>query len=174
VKLSFVSNSGIKFGGDKEVAILDTERMIALAGGLDAFELDADAPRGPKGIDDAGKVDIMRTVFGALHDFEDEPLNQLMSGILYKGGYAAISDFQPADQKAPVSLDFIGALSRNAARQKASNRMEIIFSGTALTVKINGEQVYHDAAAGLTLGQFDLQAHWGSGVVFSKMDVTVH
>ena len=73
-----------------------------------------------------------------------------------------------------MSQDFINALARNAARQKASNRMEIIFSGTALTVKINGEQVYHDAAAGLALGQFDLQAHWGSGVVFSKMDVTKH
>jgi hypothetical protein len=174
VKLSFVSNSGIKFGGDKEVAILDTERLIALAGGLDAFQLDQNAPRGPKGIDAAGKVDIMRTVFGALHDFEDEPLTRLMSGILYNSAFAAINDFQPADPAAPVSQDFIDDLQRNAARQKASNRMEIIFSGTALTVNINGEQVYHDAAAGLALGRFDLQAHWGSGVVFSKMDVTEH
>jgi hypothetical protein len=50
--------------------------------------------------------------------------------------------------------------------------MEIIFSGVALTVKINGETVYHDLNAGLALGHFSVQSHWESGVVFSNMKVT--
>jgi len=40
-----------------------------------------------------------------------------------------------------------------------------------LTVKINGQVVYDGPNAGLTLGQFLVQSHWGSGAVFSKMDV---
>lgn len=37
---------------------------------------------------------------------------------------------------------------------------------------INGDQVYHDPAAGLTLNTFDVQSHWGSGVIFSNMELT--
>ncbi|NOX56940.1 MAG: tandem-95 repeat protein [Planctomycetes bacterium] len=173
-KLSFVSNSGIKIPHAdkyKEVAILDVEKMIELAGGIDSFTKDENAPRGPKGIDDNGMVDIMQTVFGHVYDFEDEPLSRLMSGVLYDGDYTKMTDFQAGSVAEATSQDFIDTLARNAAHQGASNRMEIIFSGTRLTVKINGQVVYDDPNAGLTLGQFLVQSHWGSGVVFSRMDV---
>lgn len=171
-KLSFVSNSGIKFGDNVEVAILDVDSMIGLAGGIDNFDLDPGALNGPKGIDDMGRVDIMNDVFESNYDFEDEGLNQLMSGVLYRGDYPKMDDFQPTAPAAPVSQDFINTLTRNAERQGSANHMEIIFSGASLTVKINGEQVYHDPSAGLTLGTFNVQSHWGSGVLFSNMKVT--
>jgi len=94
-----------------------------------------------------------------------------MTGVLYNGDYTKMTDFQVASVAQASSQDFIDALMRNKSRQNVLNKMEIIFSGAALTVKINGETVYSDANAGLTLGQFAVQSHWDSGVIFSNMKV---
>jgi hypothetical protein len=109
---------------------------------------------------------------GHVYDFEDENLSQLMSGVVYDGEYTKMDDFPLPSMVGATSADFITTLVNNSSRQGLYNTMEVIFSGAALTVKINGQQVYHDSSAGLTLGQFDLQSHWDSGVVFRDMDVT--
>ena len=84
-----------------------------------------------------------------------------------------MTDFQPVDPNAVESQDYIDTLTSNKGRQTAGdNTMEVIFSGTALTIKVNGTTLYQDLNAGLSLAQFEAQSHWGSGVIFSEMDVT--
>jgi hypothetical protein len=109
----------------------------------------------------------MRNIFGGEHDFEDEGLTTLMTGVRYGDtDYDNFSDFTGIPSE---SADFIAALQSNMNR--GSGHMEITFNGAALSVKVNGALVYSDDDANLSLGQFLLQSHWGSGVVFTEMDV---
>lgn len=134
VKVSFVGNSGIKFAGS-EINILDVDSMVALAGGIGAFTKDPTKPLGPKGIDDQGNVDILRNVLGGMHDFEDEGLTKLMTGVRYGDTtYSRFSDFSVMPSQ---SSDFIGALQANMNR--TDGHMQIILNGASLTVKLNGQ-----------------------------------
>ena len=99
-KLSFVANSGVKFGNAKtqtEAAILDVVNMVAMAGGLDAFKWNAITG---KGIDKDGFVIGMTNpaITGIDEDgdpipFEKEHVTKLMSHVIYGGDPATMADY---------------------------------------------------------------------------------
>ena len=78
-KLSFVANSGLKIGskagasaGAYEVAILDVESMVAMAGGINSFKNGQ--------VLQAGTLSACQVY---VQNYVDEPLNRLMNGVGY-------------------------------------------------------------------------------------------
>ena len=177
-ELGFISNSGIKFAG-KEVNIIDTEQVIALA--RDDFDYEDPVAghvryvTGHKGIDTTASVDIRHHILGVGRDFGDARVTQLMSGVVYDdkaynaAKYAKMPDFTPMG--AVDWVDFRQMLHTNAAHDNGGfNTMEITINGAGLTVKINGNVTYQDASFVGSFGAFDVQSHWGSGVIYRNMD----
>lgn len=163
-KLSFVGNSGVKFG-DKpcEAAIIDNDSFNAMAGGINVGHL-TDYAYPAAGSD--GKADDVH-VTGC----DPESLNRLMTGIKYGGDYDFIAD---TSFMAPLSVaGFFTAHTSNLAR--ANSNMKLVIgcmspTGFLLQVSIGGQLVC-DESLGTSIAKFSLQSHWGSGVVFSNMKI---
>ena len=102
-KLSFVANSGVKFGKaathsrQTEAAILDVVSMVDMAGGLEAFKW-----QNGKGIDKDGFVIGMKNAsISGIDSFLDEHITTLMSHVIYGGDPATMKDYQEASDLLP-------------------------------------------------------------------------
>ncbi len=165
-KLSFVGNSGIKFGGT-EAAILDVTSMIAEGGGENAF-----AP--PNGyIQSSGDVDTGGT-------YQTEGLNTLMTGIRYDGSFPSMQDFidsNPDDP--PTASDYFQTLLINKGHANGHMKVSVEKTGSTFTVSIfldnSSTPTYSQTGVTLTaLNEFLIQSHWGSGVEFENLVITKH
>ena len=176
-KLSFVGNSGIKFGtGGQEVAILDVDAYVNMAGGISAF-----SPSVGGIIDtDSGPGITAKANINAPENYNDEELSRLMTGVVYgptHHDYGNAKD-NPDRPNLPTSLDrYWTMLASN--EQRANGKMRIRFdpagNGT-LTVFLDGATgtnwSYQDTSfSPMSLTELIVQSHWGSGVIFTNMDI---
>lgn len=161
-KLSFVGNSGVKFGtGDsREASILDMSSMVAQGGGMGAIKAAA-----PDTI--TGKVNVA--------GYQQEEPMRLMTGVIYNA---------PLDERVkqfPLAggtvKERIGTMLESNTNAFANSQLVIEttknLDGTwKLSIRINGTLTYEDPNFDVsTISKLSLQAHWGSGVVFNKMQV---
>lgn len=175
-KLSFVGNSGIKFGaieatGDPfEAAILDVESMVSLAGGLDEFD-----PSNGGGINVSGTVSIPL--------YRPEPLNKLMTGVRYGGDYRRMVDnpghiFDPPEDPADAD-EYYDTLLNNHGHANGHMNIDVTRIDQTEYYRVD---IYLDRAqvpcyseyVRLTtagIGALSVQSHWASGVVFNDMSV---
>ncbi|QDU89085.1 hypothetical protein Pla175_24710 [Pirellulimonas nuda] len=84
---------------------------------------------------------------------------------------------QPMDPQ--TAANYFQTLENNIARSDKVNSMivDVVKSGGVFTVTIslNGSISYMRSGIALqNLGAFDVQSHWGSGVVFSNMQTTAY
>jgi hypothetical protein len=169
-KLSMVANSGVKFGGI-EAAILDVKTMVERVtnGGLTG--IDAFNPSMGNAIDDAGQVSFPWLDPNAKD--EVETVNKLLNGVVY-GGEERLMTFNPngEPQTAGAYFDVLNAAYNIAAAAPATSRMEIIVDATGITIKVNNTVMYSDIYRGTAITALELQAHWGSGVIFSNLTLT--
>ena len=142
-KLSFVGNSGVKFGvlqstgAPLETAILDVKSMVRLGGNLTAF----DPSRG--GIDDDGIVTIpIQPPDPAT--YQPEPLNRLMTGVIYGGDYRGMADnpshllVPPADPA--DAYEYYATLSNNYNRTNAHMKIDV----ARVNETVYGVNIYMD------------------------------
>jgi hypothetical protein len=161
-KLSFVGNSGVKFGG-KEVAILDVAKMVAEGGGLAAFDPDEGG-----GINGSGVVSI--------GPYASEDLSKLMTGVAYAGDYEKMAD-NPNEPNVPGSADdYFELLENNVAHTNGQMKIDVTKTGDdyVLEVYLDESENWSYRDADFPLSSFttlDLQSHWGSGVIFTSMDI---
>jgi hypothetical protein len=168
-KLSFVGNSGVKFGG-KEVAILDVESMVGKGGEAEEVPLDAFDPSQGGYIQSNGNVDTG----GA---YTTEPLNKLMTGVIYGGDYKKMADWGDSQNDPDSAADYFSILENNYDRTNSHIKIDVtLVSGSTYTVNVyldNEQQTCYSETLTLTsLATLNLQSHWGSGVIFTNMDVT--
>ena len=167
-KLSFVANSGIKFGG-KEASILDVKAWVDMNGGLPNFDPDDDDPDDGVPIGDTGIVDYESTT----RDYEKEPLGKLMTGVEYYGlQYDEMDDFNFTTPS--IDDEFFDGLTDNYNRTNSHMKIDVTKVGTntyRLKIEVNGAVSYDEQVTMTSLGQIDVQSHWGSGVEFSNMDI---
>lgn len=162
-KLSFVGNSGVKFGGI-EAAILDVSSYIGYAGGVTNFN---PSPPYYGYVQSSGNVDTNG-------DFETEPLNKLMTGVKYGGDYDNIKDYQDVDpDDPPTAQDFYDTLVNNGSNTNGHIKISWNASTYMLNIYLdNAIQASYSEFLVLSVAKLDLQSHWGSGVIFSNMDIT--
>jgi len=170
-KLSFVGNSGVKFGTMTsgklcEVNILDVKSMVAEGGGLNEFD-----PSQNGYVRSNGDVDTN-------DQYQTEALKTLVTGVIYNGDYDNMKDYQDVDpDDPPTAQDFYDTLVNNYNRTNGHIKIDVtLVSGSTYTVNVyldNEQQTcYSDAITLTSLATLNLQSHWGSGVIFSNMDVT--
>lgn len=160
-QVSFVGNSGVKFGkvagSDFEVNILDVQSMF-LDGTTNGHRLQ---------VQDNGDIKIIQ-------DPENpkpfsEPLSKLMVGVRYGGDYRNMKDWD-RDTNPTNAADFESILDQNRRR---AGRMKIEVTqadGTYLVkVSIDGVTTYEETGISLVTELPHLQSHWGSGVVFENV-----
>jgi hypothetical protein len=184
-KLSFVGNSGIKFGvleyNDKpfEAAILDVDSVVGLGGSLGAFEYN---PVTGTGINDDGEVAI-RINPADPPTYVTEPLNRLMTGVRYGGDYEFMADNSwrlENPPRAPASAaEFYSTLVSNYNRPNDHMKIDVtridqsVYYGVDIYLDGEEEPCYSEYVrlkeAGI--GALAVQSHWGSGVIFSNMSV---
>ena len=162
-KLSFVANSGVKFGG-VEAAILDVESMVAMAGGINAFKWrEIDDPNKPNakkwvGINDNGEVVGMfnSNITGDKGTFATEHITTLMSHVIYRGEPDTMTDYTTASYKLDPEDDdelpeqwkkWYNTLKKNWERQSTKMKIEVSEAdGGGFDVKIwrwnNATSVY--------------------------------
>ena len=165
-KLSFVGNSGVKFGG-KEVAILDIGAMVGKGGGITAFDPDQSGY-----VQSDGDVDTD-------DDYETEPLNKLMTGVLYDGDYAKMADNPdfPDDDDPDNKDEYFDTLENNYGRTNGHMRITVTKCASMYTISVYLDDeptaCYSDTITLSAFSTIDLQSHWGSGVIFSNMDMDI-
>ncbi len=179
-KLSFVGNSGVKFGtahtnlsndddvstGVTEIAILDVEKSTALADGLEKFI--------PLIDDNTGETDLSSI------NYVDEPVTKLTSGVKYGApngnlltkGYQAF--FQKnyelfARQSVEMKLRYTGVNNDDANQ---NDKLIVYVKKQDGTYEKYGEyyDVFGAVKSQVKENRVYLQAHWGSGVKFSNIE----
>lgn len=172
-KLSFVGNSGVKFGNtsaDKpvEAQIIDVYAMVENAGGVNAFD-----PGQGGEVDGSGNVDTIQP-------FEVEAVSTLMTAIRYDGDYTKMLADNPVLPGSPdTAKEFYDTLKSNYDRHASNNQMKVEVTRldpqqTTYTLEIyQGLTLVYseDIALTTSIGKLDLQSHWGSGVIFSDMNI---
>lgn len=168
-KLSFVGNSGVKFGSQAdgkpyEAAIIDNDSFDSMVGGIKVEHfIDHSYPN----VGTDGKVDDVK-----VPSFDAEPLSKLMSGVEYGGAYDKMADTGYA---APQNAaGFLSAHQSNLGR--INRHMKLILERLSptefkLQVILDGQLVYKEDLV-TAIMKFSLQSHWGSGVSFSNMKVS--
>ncbi|MGB7347675.1 MAG: hypothetical protein WBD20_25855 [Pirellulaceae bacterium] len=175
-KLSLVGNSGVKFGANAdefnkpwEVAIKDVDGLFAEAGGDAAVQTATDAN---------GNVDVVTP------DYAAEPVNRLMTAVVYGGDYKLMKNnpryhihyaqsFKPAD-----ASEYYQTHLANNSLSDGLMVIDLKRSGVTwvLVVTLGGVETYRDnnfvpIQPDNPLGEISLQSHWGSGVRFNNMEV---
>jgi len=99
-KLSFVANSGVKFGGI-EVAILDVASMVKIVGGTGQNAIDAFKYVSPsQGIQNNGNVEgLSNSSITGTAKFATEHVTTLMSHVIYRGEPGKMQDYLDASDK---------------------------------------------------------------------------
>jgi hypothetical protein len=186
-KLSFVANSGVKFGEEykTEIALLDVRAMVDRATittndvaytGLDAFN-----PKMGKGITDAGKV----VVDGLNTAPEQEEIARLLTAVAYNRDFAGVTDAPnmpptPADRDADDYFEVLEAMY-NRAGDAAGGTLKATYTAalSSLTIWLNGQQTYNRDTSEFddnkqvgAVDSLQLQSHWGSGVRFKNIRIS--
>ena len=161
-KLSFVGNSGIKFGANnsREASILDMKAMVAQGGGMGAIKAAA-----PGSI--SGKVNVS----GYL---QEEPM-RLMTGVIYNALLdERVKQFPMAGGTVKERIGTMLESNTNALgnTQLVLETTKNVDETWKLSIRINGDLTYEDPNFDVsTITTLSLQSHWGSGVIFNKMKV---
>jgi hypothetical protein len=165
-RISFVGNSGLKFGG-KEVAIFDIHGMFDEAGTTLAASTQ-----------DNGFVDL------ATPNYNGEHLKTLMGAVVYNGKYEKMLDNPNRPQPPVDKAAFHATHQNNKSKQKPQGQIDTLvidvsknISATPqrwqIQVYLNDKLTYLDKDFDITgLSTIKLQSHWGSGVKFVSMEVT--
>ena len=181
----FVPNSGVKFNNRTlEAAILDVKAYVALAGGIAKF----DPALGGTNVLADGKIDIdNKSAVNVTHDFADvadeatffagrpfEPrhLHGLLTGVEYGGAYRNMTDTGNDD---PANgAEFYAALKENHDRTNAKIKVDVYEENGAFQLRIylDGLLTYAESINSWQASPLWIQSHWGSGVMFSSMDIT--
>lgn len=187
-KLSFIGNSGVKFGG-VEAAIFDVKSMVDRVGGLSKFQQTEPYQNGVKyGTNDLSNTEVdVRIQYDSDGDgdidandgnYEIEHLSQLMAGIEYdETDYGTIYDFTKGNPSTPYTWQhFYAALVENYNRTNSSMKIDVTQNGSLYTLAIflDGSTTASYEKSGITLSSLNtlyLQSHWGSGVVFSDLNI---
>ncbi len=189
-KISFVANSGVKFGTDfsTEIALLDVRAMVDRATittnnvtytGLDAFD---PSKGGGIVVDDMsgeGKVD-----FPDLTGSEREEIARLLTGVAYNRDYVGVTDAPnmppiKADRQADDYFRVLKAVYDRAG-DTAGGSLKANYAGATSTLAIwlNGQQTYvrnttdSDFKPVGAVDTLQLQSHWGSGVRFKNIKIS--
>jgi hypothetical protein len=88
-----------------------------------------------------------------------------------------MADWGDADNKPDSAAEFYDILANNANRANRHMRIEIAKDGTTFDVDVfldrQASACYSEDDVPLqSVGTIILQSHWGSGVVFSNMQIT--
>ena len=179
-RISFVSNSGIKIGGQQgfEIAILDTNGMVGFSGGLNAFKYGKDDKNKDIGINNVGQVRIIKNNT----PYDSEPLSKLMNGIGYNDLGNNTYDYREAGPDAVIDPNLKGdwekyfnTLIYNMNNCKETGNTMIIDcspNGT-ISVTFNGITQYYETQKSFVLNlPIYIQSHWGSGVKFYDIQIT--
>jgi hypothetical protein len=178
-KLSFVGNSGVKFGG-KEVQILDVKAMVKMVDG-DPPELLSSWANSvfSTGIDDNAKVTV--------GDYTPENLGCLLSGVVYGDrtsltAWPEVADYANAAEDADGDPEphaprerLFNALKNNYNRTNGSLTIEVTphTAFTQVDVYLDGTESFSDSALALaSINKVTVQGHWGSGIVFTYAALT--
>jgi len=164
-RLSYVGNSGVKFGTamlgadlkDFEIAILDVTSMVSVAGGLET------------GIGNDGNVSV--------NGYQPESLNKLMTGVRYGGDYRYMNDWGNGDALPTTGDGYHDILSNNTSRANTHIKIDLAREDDTFTVTVyldyQTQWCYRETGIALqNYGTILLQSHWGSGVIFSNMQTT--
>ena len=182
-KISFVANSGVKFGTDfsTEIALLDVRAMVDRARittnsvtytGLNAFN-----PKMGNGITRQGKV----VVDGLDTDSEREDIARLLTGVAYNRDYVGVTDAPAMPPNNREADDYFQVLKTvyNRAGAAAGGSVKATYAGAAstLTIWLNGQQTYKRATSDFetpvgAVKELQLQSHWGSGVRFKNIKIS--
>lgn len=170
-KLSFVGNSGVKFGNNPdnankpyEAAILDMKSMIAEGGGLAVVQ---------------GKVSEDGKSIDRRPDYRLENTTQLLTGVIYNHPLDPMKN-HPEQEVEQLTVDIRSAkvrvgelLQRNTNLANTQMILETTKNGNTWTLMIfiNGTKTFEHQFDVATIKELSLQAHWGSGVVFNSMKV---
>lgn len=180
-KISFVANSGVKFGSgySTEIALLDVSAMVDRATittnnvtytGLNAFN-----PEMGKGITGEGKV----VVDGLDTASEQEEIARLLTGVAYNRGYAGVTDapaMPPNNPQADYYFQVLKAVYDRVGAA-AGGSLKATYAGATLMIWLNGQQTYDgdtsdfEDAVG-AVNKLQLQSHWGSGVRFKNIKIS--
>jgi hypothetical protein len=153
--------------------------MVDMAGGIEAFELhdDPENPGADLGIDQSGEVTMRRDPETL---YEGEELSRLLHGVEYDGPYMWMPDYISADPQGdpemPTSEKYVNTLDSNYGHNSSTMIVGVTGTETSgifnLAIFVNGLSTYFQPNIVLgTLDTFDVQSHWGSGVIFSNMIV---
>ncbi len=191
-KISFVANSGVKFGGgyNTEIALLDVRAMVDRATittndvaytGLNAFN-----PEMGKGITDAGKV----VVDGLDTVREQEEIARLLTGVAYNRDFVGVTDAPDMPANGRTAANYFQVLKavydragefekQNGATAGGTLKASYAGATSTLTIWLNGQQTYNrntsDEDFRPAVGEvkkLQLQSHWGSGVRFKNIRIS--
>jgi hypothetical protein len=189
-KISFVANSGVKFGGgyNTEIALLDVRAMVDRATittndvaytGLNAFN-----PEMGKGITDAGKV----VVDGLDTVREQEEIARLLTGVAYNRDFVGVTDAPDMPANGRTAANYFQVLKavydragefekQNGATAGGTLKASYAGATSTLTIWLNGQPTYNRDTSRFedpvgAVKKLQLQSHWGSGVRFRNIKIS--
>lgn len=172
-RLSFVGNSGVKFGSNSansnkpwEINILDVDALFAEAGGSAVLQA---------ATDESGEVEVTTP------DYNKEPVNRLMTAIVYGGEYEKMTDnpnYTTASEESEPPADAGEYHDTHLSNKERPDGVMVIDvkpvgATWSLVITLSGVETFRDDDFDPgDLSKFSLQSHWGSGVRFQSMEVT--
>ena len=200
-KISFVANSGVKFGTDfsTEIALLDVRAMVDRATittnnvtytGLNAFKPAAPANGGGGGVVVDGVSGEGKVVVNDLTGNEREDIARLLTGVAYNRDYVGVTDApnmpaDKADREADHYFQVLKAVydragefeKQNGATAGGSLKASYAGATSTLTIWLNGQQTYDGNTSDFkppvgAVKELQLQSHWGSGVRFKNIRIS--
>jgi hypothetical protein len=167
-KISFVGNSGVKFGTCTDEQGKPREFEINI---LDVQSMQADGQTHDMVIRDNGNVVLPS---GDGNDVS-EPLSKLMTAVRYGGSYTTMDDWGQGTP--PTSAEqYAAILEENKKHNTGHMKIEVTKEEPAGTFRVkasvNGDRTYEESGIVLNPLVPRLQTHWGSGVVFENVNFT--
>lgn len=109
----------------------------------------------------------------AINPYKQEPVNKLMNAVIYGGDYEKMTD-NPVKPNAPANAQqYFDTIKNNMARTAGTMIIELVQVNAKwrFTIKLDGVATYQDDDFNPgTVGNLNVQSHWGSGVRFKNMD----
>jgi hypothetical protein len=186
-KLSFVANSGVKFGTgyNTEIALLDVRAMVDRATRNGHTGLDAFRPGKGGGIVRKEENSVEFVVdFPDLTGNEREEIARLLTAVAYNRDFIGVTDAldmppTPRDRDADDYFQVLEAMYKRAG-DAAGGTLKATYTAasSSLTILLNGQQTYNRVPPARPLpdvgevANLQLQSHWGSGVRFKNIRIS--